>query len=370
MPVDPIIARGINPIGDGMMGSIALAERIKASQRENELAMMDAQYRREALALRQDEFAATQSAERDTREMQWLLPHLEAGNEQAFQYALQKASEAHPQFAEFYRANPEAARKALLESVRNQLGVKPAGTSGALYKVDDSGKPVYLGAEQAAGRRPWQEPERPPSYAPQQPSAAIQNYEYLRNLPPAEQERFLSTQRANATPEIARATAEATAGGKAAAERQAEIDKKIGNMANMGDALDMAVLLVPAATGSLMGAAADRTAAAFGFTLSGAEATASLRVLASKVLENVPRMEGPQSDKDVQMYREAAGQLGDPTVTRGEKMAAIRTIRQLIAKYSARNAAAPAAPQTDPAPTGAPAAPTRLKFDRNGNPVQ
>jgi hypothetical protein len=51
-------------------------------------------------------------------------------------------------------------------------------------------------------------------------------------------------------------------------------------------------------------------------------------------------MEGPQSDRDVQMYREAAGQLGDPTVTRAEKMAAIKTIRQLSSKYAERNSGA------------------------------
>jgi hypothetical protein len=44
-------------------------------------------------------------------------------------------------------------------------------------------------------------------------------------------------------------------------------------------------------------------------------------------------MEGPQSDRDVQLYREAAGQLGDPSVPRETKKAAIQTIRRLQQVY-------------------------------------
>jgi hypothetical protein len=151
----------------------------------------------------------------------------------------------------------------------------------------------------------------------------------------------------------ARAAQEArVTGGKAEAERQAAIDKKIASSANTTDALDMATPLVLIATGSYAGAAVDKVASVFGITPSGAEATASLQVLAAKVLENVPRMEGPQSDRDVQMYREAAGQLGEPTVTRAAKMAAIRTIRQLTTKYSARNAGTAAPAENAAAPAG------------------
>ena len=46
-----------------------------------------------------------------------------------------------------------------------------------------------------------------------------------------------------------------------------------------------------------------------------------------------PRMEGPQSDRDVQLYREAAGQIGDPSVPRETKKAALQTIRRLQAIY-------------------------------------
>jgi hypothetical protein len=198
--------------------------------------------------------------------------------------------------------------------------------------------------------QPWARPEEGGGHGAMQEPFDVQTYRYFLQQPQEVQAKILEYRRGNSTPEITRDTAEARAIGAKAGERQAEIDKKISNFANMGDALDIAATLIPIATGSAVGALADRAAGAFGFTPTGAEATASLRVLAAKVLENVPRMEGPQSDADAKMYKEAAGQLGDPTVTRAEKMAAIRTIRQLSAKYAARNAGRTEA--TPPAPGG------------------
>ena len=51
----------------------------------------------------------------------------------------------------------------------------------------------------------------------------------------------------------------------------------------------------------------------------------------------MPRMEGPQSDKDVEMYKEMAGNIGDPTKTRAERLAALQTIERINNKYEALN---------------------------------
>jgi hypothetical protein len=53
-------------------------------------------------------------------------------------------------------------------------------------------------------------------------------------------------------------------------------------------------------------------------------------------MTNMPRMEGPQSDADVKLYRDAAGQIGDPTVPASIKKASVATIRQLQEKYKER----------------------------------
>ena len=61
-----------------------------------------------------------------------------------------------------------------------------------------------------------------------------------------------------------------------------------------------------------------------------------------------PRMEGPQSDKDVALYRQMAGQIGDSSVPAAQKKAALQVIRQLHARYSAAPAGAPMAPRAAP----------------------
>jgi hypothetical protein len=100
--------------------------------------------------------------------------------------------------------------------------------------------------------------------------------------------------------------------------------------------LDLADPLIDAATGSLAGAGRDRLAAVFGAAPEGAQAIAQLRVLQANLMTSMPRMEGPQSDRDVELYRQAAGQIGDPTVPAPLKKAAVKTIRQLQDKYIER----------------------------------
>ena len=48
----------------------------------------------------------------------------------------------------------------------------------------------------------------------------------------------------------------------------------------------------------------------------------------------MPKMSGPQSDKDVALYKEMAGKLGDPTVPSSQKRNAMQTLYDLQAKYA------------------------------------
>ena len=54
-----------------------------------------------------------------------------------------------------------------------------------------------------------------------------------------------------------------------------------------------------------------------------------------------PRMEGPQSDKDVALYRQMAGQIGDSTIPIETRRAALNGIRQLHEKYTGGTFVAP-----------------------------
>lgn len=57
---------------------------------------------------------------------------------------------------------------------------------------------------------------------------------------------------------------------------------------------------------------------------------AQLKPIADRVLKMVPRFEGPQSDKDTQSYRDAAGNLADPTIPAPVKKAAAKEILRLM----------------------------------------
>jgi hypothetical protein len=116
----------------------------------------------------------------------------------------------------------------------------------------------------------------------------------------------------------------------------AGIQKKGADAKTVMDALDIADPLIDAATGSLVGTGVDKLAAVFGKAPDGAQAIAQLQVLQAGLMTNMPRMEGPQSDRDVELYRQAAASIGDPTVPRATKKAALQTIRQLQQKYMDR----------------------------------
>lgn len=130
-----------------------------------------------------------------------------------------------------------------------------------------------------------------------------------------------------------RAEAEAAATGEAVGKAQGMILQRAMNAEGIDDILDIAEPLIDEATGSGTGAGRDKLAAFFGVSTTGAQAIAQLLPLQAAIMLRQPRMEGPQSDRDVQLYREAAGQLGDPSVPNATKKAAVQTIRRLQQVY-------------------------------------
>lgn len=109
------------------------------------------------------------------------------------------------------------------------------------------------------------------------------------------------------------------------------------------------------ATGSYLGAGADIAARTFGVSTPGAQNIARLKGIEANLVLNMPRLEGPQSNLDQQLYREAAGQIGDPTVPAETKLAALETIKTINTKYGAdgvqnKEQAEPQAQQPKPIP--------------------
>lgn len=92
--------------------------------------------------------------------------------------------------------------------------------------------------------------------------------------------------------------------------------------------------LLDKATGSTLGAGYAAGKQIFGVSDESTQANAALTVLGGKLVSNVPRMEGPQSNIDVQFYKEQAGKIADPTIPAGDKRAALDAIARLNEKYS------------------------------------
>ena len=92
--------------------------------------------------------------------------------------------------------------------------------------------------------------------------------------------------------------------------------------------------LIPKATGSYFGSAMDTAARAFGKSTEGDMATGQLQALEGALVAKMPRMSGPQSDKDVALYRQMAGVIGDPTIPAERKLAALQTVEEIQRRYA------------------------------------
>lgn len=116
---------------------------------------------------------------------------------------------------------------------------------------------------------------------------------------------------------------------------QRDIRNEKVRISKLNNILPEAERLLQGATGSRTGAAIDAIGGAFGYTTEGRKITAQLEVLAGQLVSMMPRMEGPQSDKDVAMYKAMAGNIADPTKTVAERQAALKTIKRMTQKAEA-----------------------------------
>ena len=93
-------------------------------------------------------------------------------------------------------------------------------------------------------------------------------------------------------------------------------------------------------TGSGAGAMLDAAGRAVGVSRDAAVKAGQLETLSGWLVANVPRMEGPQSNFDVQVYTTMAGKVGDRTVPVSERLAALDELRKLQTKYKSLNQSA------------------------------
>lgn len=137
--------------------------------------------------------------------------------------------------------------------------------------------------------------------------------------------------------------------------------KRAFNMQGIGATIQEAEnLLSGAATGNLptasyMGAGTDLAGRIVGHAPKGSAEAAQLEALGGALVAKMPRMEGPQSDKDVLLYKQMAGKVGDRTVPIAERVAALNMVKNLWTKYERLNpdafeGGAPSQPAPVPTP--------------------
>lgn len=97
--------------------------------------------------------------------------------------------------------------------------------------------------------------------------------------------------------------------------------------------------LLPKATGSYGGVAVDQVNRVFGRATEGSKTTAQLQAIEGALVSKMPKMSGPQSDKDVALYKQMAGVVGDATVPVEQRQAALDTIEQIQQRYAGQGGA-------------------------------
>lgn len=115
--------------------------------------------------------------------------------------------------------------------------------------------------------------------------------------------------------------------------------------------------LIDQSTGSGFGRAVDVSNRFFGNATEGDIASGKLKPIADMVLKMVPRFEGPQSDKDTQLYKEAAGQLADSSLPTKLRKESGKTILRLMKER--KNQFAGEGMDASPAQRAAPQSPVR-----------
>lgn len=98
---------------------------------------------------------------------------------------------------------------------------------------------------------------------------------------------------------------------------------------NTNQLLDSAEKLLPGATGSGIGTLANSVLGAVGTSTDKTKVDGQLKVISGYLTSAVPRMQGPQSNFDVLLYQEMAGRVGNTSVPVGDRLEAIKIMRQI-----------------------------------------
>lgn len=194
--------------------------------------------------------------------------------------------------------------------------------------------------------------------------SAIQEYLYYSNLPPEQQQEYLRVKRAQQQvdlggaigvrdpvtggivgmvdktlppqydPNLKRQQAASAAQGKAEGETAGAQDKKAANAPDILNLVAEARKILPQATSGGAATMAKGVSQFFGSSTDASKTDRQLKIIGSALTNYVPRFEGPQSDYDVQTYKDAAGDVANTALPYEDRLAALDTIEGLQKKYA------------------------------------
>jgi hypothetical protein len=137
--------------------------------------------------------------------------------------------------------------------------------------------------------------------------------------------------------------------------QQSQLNKEIPRTIKELENISKEGGLIDQSTGSGAGRLIDIGARFTGQAMPGDIARGKLAPIADMVLKMIPRFEGPQSDKDTQSYKEAAGQLADSSLPREIRKAAAKEITRLMKERQGQFGTGDMMENTLPAAPSAPA---------------
>lgn len=137
MAVDPYIARGIVPLGQGLPEALMQVEGMRIARERNALYDKNLQQdqARQDYLMRTDQMTRQAAAQQQQmmQDMRRAYDLMEAGDPS---YALQRASQADPRFAEIYKRNPDQTIQSLRNSLAQQLGQAADPDIAARAQID------------------------------------------------------------------------------------------------------------------------------------------------------------------------------------------------------------------------------------------
>jgi hypothetical protein len=122
------------------------------------------------------------------------------------------------------------------------------------------------------------------------------------------------------------------------AERAGALADRSQKASNVLDLVAEAKKILPNATSGKLDQAGKATANFFGVSTDASKADRQLQVLSAALTSNVPRFEGPQGVMDVELYKQAAGDVANTDIPYPDRLAALQTIKDLQAKYQTQGA--------------------------------